>query len=62
MKGRVISACRLFPGTVRPIGLALTGLLLQQFGAVPTALISWGYILVLSILITFSTHIREAGR
>ncbi len=62
LKGRVISACRLFPGTMRPIGLALTGLLLQHFGVAPTALISWGYILVLNILMTFSSHIREARR
>ena len=62
LKGRVISACRLFPGTMRPIGLALTGLLLQHFGVAPTALICWGYLLVLNILMTFSSHIRNAGR
>lgn len=62
LKGRVISACRLFPGTARPIGLALTGLLLQHYGAVPTVLISWGYFIVLNILMTLTSHIRDAGR
>ena len=62
LKGRVISACRLFPGTMRPIGLALTGLLLQHYGATSTALISWGCLIVLNVLMTLSSHIRDAGR
>ncbi len=62
LRGRVISACRLFPGMLRPVGLFLTGLLLQRVGAVPTLLISWLFLLLLAVLMTSNRHIRRAGR
>ncbi len=62
LRGRVISACRLFPGTLRPLGLFLTGVLLQSIGAVPTLLISWVYLLLIALLMTGNRHIRKARR
>jgi len=60
LRGRVISACRLFPGTLRPAGLFLTGLLLQRVGAVPTLLISWLFLVLMAVLMTGNRHIRLA--
>ena len=41
LQGRVTSAFRLLSYTLRPVGLALTGILIQRIGAVNTMLI-WG--------------------
>ena len=60
LRGRVISACRLFPGTLRPAGLFLTGLLLQRIGAGPTLLITWLFLLLIAVLMTGHRHIRRA--
>ncbi len=62
LRGRVLSVCRLFPGTTRPLGLFVTGLLLQQIGAVPTLLTSWGALFLCALLFTLNRHIRQAGR
>lgn len=62
LRGRVISACRLFPSTMRPLGLALTGLLLQRIGAVPTLLLGWAGLLIMAVVISFSRSFREAGK
>ena len=40
LRGRVLSACRLFPGMLRPLGLALTGVLIQRIGIFPTIWLS----------------------
>lgn len=60
LKGRVISACRLFPGTMRPIGLALTGILIQRIGIYPSILFFWGCLVVMTALATLNPHIRRA--
>lgn len=62
LRGRVISACRIFPGVTRPLGLFLTGVLLQSIGAVPTLLISWVSLLLIALLMTGNRHIRKARR
>jgi MFS family permease len=62
LRGRVLSACRLFPGVARPAGLFVTGLLLQTIGAVPTLLISWVALLLIALVITCNRQIRQAGR
>ncbi|MFL5663509.1 MAG: MFS transporter [Ktedonobacteraceae bacterium] len=62
LKGRVISVCRLFPGIIRSLGLALTGVLIQQMGVMAAILFSFGIWLVMTIAITFNKHIRKAGR
>lgn len=62
LRGRVISACRLFPGITRPLGLFTTGLLLQRIGAVPTLLISWGALILIALVVTSNREIRQARR
>src|SRR5260370_4622524 len=48
LKGRGMSACRLFPGTMRPLGLALTGILIQRIGIVSMIWLAFGLLLVLT--------------
>ncbi len=62
LRGRVISACRIFPSLVRPLGLVVTGLLLQSIGPVPVLLISWVCMLLLALLMTGNRHIRGARK
>jgi MFS family permease len=62
LKGRVISVCRQFPQTFRPIGAALTGILLQRYGAMPTALIFWAMFLLMMSIATLNPNIRKARR
>ena len=59
LKGRVISACRLFPGTLRPLGLALTGILIQRLGVFPTIWLAWAFLLVVTITVTVIPYIRR---
>jgi MFS family permease len=59
LRGRVISACRLFPGTLRPIGLALTGILIQRIGIFPTIWLAWAWLLVITIIVTVIPQVRR---
>jgi hypothetical protein len=59
LKGRVLSACRLFPGTTRPLGLALTGILIQRFGIFPTIWLAWLWLLVSTVIVTILPHVRR---
>lgn len=59
LKGRVISVCRLVPGVVRPLGLALTGLLIQRLGVFPTIWLSWVWLLVTTTLVTAVPYVRR---
>jgi hypothetical protein len=60
LKGRVISVCRLF--SVQPLGLAVTGILIQQIGVIATILILWCGLLIVTVAMTLSASIRNAGR
>lgn len=60
LRGRVISACRLFPGMMRPIGLALTGILIQRIGVFATILCFWAGLLLMAIFVLANVHIRKA--
>jgi MFS family permease len=60
LKGRVISVCRLFSGTIRPLGLALTGILIQQFGPIRAVLVLALIWAVITIAMTLDPHIRKA--
>jgi len=60
LKGRVISVCRLF--SVQPLGLAVTGILIQQVGVIATILIMWCGFLIVTVAMTLSASIRNAGR
>ena len=59
LKGRVISACRMFPGTLRPLGLALTGILIQHLGVFPTIWLAWAFLLVITVTVTVVPYIRR---
>ncbi len=59
LKGRVLSACRLLPGTTRPLGLALTGILIQRIGVFPTIWLTWGWLLVTTMIVTVIPQVRR---
>lgn len=59
LKGRVLSACRLLPGMMRPLGLALTGILIQQVGIFPTIWLAWAWLLVSTVIVTVLPHVRR---
>jgi MFS family permease len=59
LKGRVISVCRLVPGVMRPLGLALTGFLIQRIGIFPTIWLSWIWLLLATILLTAVPYVRR---
>ena len=59
LRGRVISVCRLVPGVTRPIGLALTGIVLQRWGVLPMVWLQWGWLLIWTALITVLPSVRR---
>ncbi len=60
LQGRANSAIRLISFASQPLGLALTGVLIQDIGAVPTVLVFAGGLVFLAIAATLNTHIRNA--
>ncbi len=61
LQGRVNSVFRLIAFGSGPVGLALTGWLLQKFGPAPTILITFAPQLALCLAATFHRPLREAG-
>jgi predicted MFS family arabinose efflux permease len=59
LKGRVLSACRLVPGTTRPLGLALIGILIQRIGIFPTIWLAWAWLLVSTLIVTILPYVRR---
>jgi hypothetical protein len=59
LQGRVIGACRLVPGTARPLGLALTGILIQRVGIFSTIWLEWGWLLATTAIVTVVPTIRR---
>ena len=59
LRGRVLSACRLFPGMLRPLGLALTGVLIQHIGIFPTIWLAWAWLLVMTVIVTVIPQVRR---
>jgi len=59
LQGRVNSVFRLIAFGSEPIGLALTGFLIQAIGPVHTVLVLFAPQLVLAIVATFSKHFRD---
>ena len=59
LKGRVMSACRLFPGMMRPLGLALTGILIQRLGIFPSIWLAWTWLLVITVIVTVIPQVRR---
>jgi MFS family permease len=60
LRGRVISACRLFTAVSNPFGQFLTGLLLERYGATPTILIGWIVFLFVALAMTLYKPLRTA--
>lgn len=59
LRGRVLSVCRLVPGVTRPLGLALTGVVLQRWGVFTTVWLQWGWLLVTTGLLTLAPPVRR---
>lgn len=60
MRGRIASVFQLIPSAAAPLGLALTGFVLQTVGATATVLIAFAYLSVLAAGITLSASVRHA--
>jgi predicted MFS family arabinose efflux permease len=60
MQGRVLGISSLIVRGSLPIGIALTGLLLQRFGGVLTVLIFAVYRLLVALSVTLNPHVRHA--
>ena len=60
LQGRVNSVFRLLAFGFQPLGLALTGALLQTIHAVPTVLVLSAWMLVLAVSTTLNPHVRQA--
>jgi len=62
LQGRVNSSFRLISYGLRPVGIALTGVLIQDIGAISTVLVFGGCYVALAMAATLSPHVRKAGR
>lgn len=60
LKGRVISACRLFTAFTNPLAQVMTGLLLQRAGVAPTIFVFGCGIVVVELAATLTPNIRNA--
>jgi len=60
LQGRVNSVFRLISWGVRPLGFALTGVLLERAGGVTTVLIIAGWLALVALVTTFNRHVRDA--
>lgn len=61
LQGRVNSAFRLISFTGQPIGMGLAGILLQSIGIAHTALLVFGWLLLLALAVSLNPHIRQAA-
>src|SRR6266702_3925036 len=60
LQGRVNSAFRLISYSLRPVGIALTGVLMQSIGIMQTAIVFAMVLLILAIIASLNVHIRKA--
>ncbi|HEY6542529.1 MAG TPA: MFS transporter [Ktedonobacteraceae bacterium] len=60
LQGRVNSAFRLIAFCGQPLGLAMTGILLQSINAIPTLLIMAAGLFVFALMATMNRHVRHA--
>ena len=60
LQGRVNSVCRLIAFGGQPVGMAITGALIQTIGAVPTVFVLFVPQLLLAIAVTVNKAMREA--
>ena len=61
LQGRINSIYRLLVFGVQPLGIALTGFLLQALGPTPTVLAFFLPLIVLVLLATFNPHLRAGS-
>ena len=59
LRGRVLSACRLFPGLMRPLGLVVIGILIQRVGIFPAIWLEWVWLLVTTGIVTVIPQVRR---
>jgi hypothetical protein len=62
LQGRVNSVFRLIALSGQPLGLAVTGFLLQAVGPVYTVLLLFLPQGLLCVVATFNTHVRKTAR
>ena len=60
LQGRVNSVFRMIARAIQPLGLALTGWLLEHAGSTTTILVIGGWQLLLAIATTLNSHVRSA--
>jgi hypothetical protein len=60
LQGRVNSVFRLLAVGSQPLGLMITGVLLQTMGPIPTVLVLFVPQLVLCVAATLNLHVRHA--
>ena len=60
LQGRVNSVFRLIAFGGQPLGLALTGLLIQYIGIIPTIIIDSVVLVLLALAATINKHVRNA--
>lgn len=60
LQGRVNSVFRLIAFGGQPLGLALTGLLIQSIGVMPTVLVDAAGMVILAVAATLNAHVRNA--
>ncbi len=60
LQGRVNSAARMIANGLAPLGLALTGILLQAIGPTPTVLLIAGWQALAALAATLDPHIQQA--
>ena len=61
LRGRISGITRLLLMSSRSLGLAVTGLFLQQLGIFPTIAFTWGCLFLAAVGATFSTALRRAS-
>jgi predicted MFS family arabinose efflux permease len=60
LQGRVNSAYRVVSQGMRPLGLALTGVLLERVGVVGAAVTLSGWLLAVALMTSLNAHVRHA--
>ncbi len=59
LRGRVISVCRLVPGVMRPLGLALIGILIQRVGVISTIWMASAWVITATVIVTAVPYVRR---
>ncbi|GCE30952.1 MFS transporter [Dictyobacter alpinus] len=60
LRGRVISACRMFTAISNPVGQFLVGLLLERYGVQTTVITGWLILMLVATIFSLAPQIRAA--